>query len=504
MSKTVKIIGFLLCFTLFISVFSITSLADGETKQGYIIADGVNLREGPNVASSVVTQLSKVNVVVHEEVIGEPVNEGYTTWYKVSTLDSTYSGYIYGIYLKFFSDQDLSADFEKQLESFPESYRESLRTLKKIYPNWVFIADPVTISFEDAVERQYSVKNRKQVHMTYQNGDPAWRDPRCFVDGVWQTDNGNWVSASKPAIAYFMDPRNSLNANEIYVFMKQSYKIANQSEEEKAKVIATMRTIIKGTFLEAGYDREGDGVVEVDAYIEDIIEAATVSEVSPYILASTIILEQGVNGTSPLISGTREGYIGYYNFFNFGASGATNEDVIISGLNYAVSAGWNSRKAAIVGGAEKYNLGYISRGQDTYYYKDFNLVDLNFNHQYAQSVYDASISAVRLRKAYIDNTEATLEFKIPVFTTIPTEVSPKPGTQGSGTPGVESVYRKGDINGDNVINALDLASVKKHILGISHIEGVGTLSADVNRDGAINALDLAAIKKDILGVQKIS
>ena len=152
----------------------------------------------------------------------------------------------------------------------------------------------------------------------------------------------------------------------------------------------------------------------------------------------------------------------------------------------------------------KYNVGYISRGQDTYYYKDFNLVDLNFNHQYAQSVYDASISAVRLRKAYIDNTEATLEFKIPVFTTIPAEIAPKPGTAGSGTPGVEAVYRKGDINGDNVINALDLAAVKKHILGISHIVGAGNLSADVNRDGSINALDLAAIKKDILGVQKIS
>ena len=504
MSKTVKIISFLLCLSLFISVFSVTALAETVDANGYIIGEGVNLREGPNVASPVVTQLSRVNVVIHEEVIGEPVNDGYTTWYKVSTLDNTYTGYVYGIYLKFFSNQDLTADFEKQLESFPESYRESLRALKKIYPNWVFIADPVTISFEDAVERQYAVKNRKQVHMTYQGGDPAWRDPRCLVNGEWQTNNGNWVSASKPAIAYFMDPRNSLNANEIYVFMKQSYKIANQTEEEKTKVITTMRTIIKGTFLEKGYDRDGDGIFEVDAYIEDIIEAATVSEVSPYILASTIILEQGVEGTSPLISGAREGYLGYYNFFNFGASGSTNDDVIVSGLNYAVTAGWNSRKAAIVGGAVNYNTGYISKGQDTYYYKDFNLVDLNFNHQYAQSVYDASISAVRLRKAYIDNTEATLEFKIPVFTTIPAEISPKPGTQGSGASGVETVYRKGDINGDNVINALDLAAVKKHILGIAHIEGVGSLSADVNRDGAINALDLAAIKKDILGVQKIS
>lgn len=512
MSKTVKIISFILCFTLFISVFSfsINTFAVADGTMGFVNGDGVNMREEANTTSNTVAQLSRVNVIIHEAVAGQAVMEGYDTWYRVSTLDGSYTGYIYGTYIKIHSNQDLSADFEQQLLFFPESYREPLRQLKRMYPNWSFIADPVTISFDQAVNQEYSVINRKQVHMTYEGGNTVWRDPRCLVGDTWQVSNGDWVGASREAIAYFMDPRNFLNPNDIYVFMMQSYNDEAQTEESRNQIIAVLRTIINGTFLANGYDVNGDGVTdatEVDAYIWDIMEAAKVSKVNPYILASTIILEQGTKGTSDLISGTHPVYGGYYNFFNFGASGATEAEVISSGLDYAankVIPPWNSRRASIVGGAEKYNAGYISVGQDTYYYKDFNLVNLNFNHQYAQSVYDAAVSAVRLRKAYIDNTGAALIFKIPVFTEIPTAVAAKPGTQGSGSSGVEFVYRYGDVNGDNQINAIDLASVKKHILSVSAISGVGLISADVNHDGAINALDLAAIKKHILGVQKIS
>lgn len=57
-------------------------------------------------------------------------------------------------------------------------------------------------------------------------------------------------------------------------------------------------------------------------------------QVSPFHLAARVLQEQG-QGTSPLISGIYPGYEGYYNYFNVGASGSTNEQVIINGLNYA-------------------------------------------------------------------------------------------------------------------------------------------------------------------------
>ena len=80
-----------------------------------------------------------------------------------------------------------------------------------------------------------------------------------------------------------------------------------------------LKNIISGTFLDRPYyDSQfpnGDG-----DYSQAIMKAASESMVSPYIIASKIIQEQGVDGTSALISGTHPVYTGYYNFFNVGAS----------------------------------------------------------------------------------------------------------------------------------------------------------------------------------------
>ena len=52
------------------------------------------------------------------------------------------------------------------------------------------------------------------------------------------------------------------------------------------------------------------------SYVDILMDAATKSSVSPYVLAAMILQEQGVNGGTPLISGNYSGYSGYYNFFN--------------------------------------------------------------------------------------------------------------------------------------------------------------------------------------------
>ncbi|MBR4073652.1 MAG: hypothetical protein IKK24_06890, partial [Clostridia bacterium] len=217
-------------------------------------------------------------------------------------------------------------------------------------------------------------------------------------------------------VAYYMDPRNFLDANTIYMFMKHTYDPAAQNEEG-------IKNIIKGTFLEKGYtdpkDKDYDG-----SYIKVIIEAAKQSGVSPYIIASTIRLEQGVNGTSDLISGKYSGYEGYYNFFNVNASGSA---VVVNGLKYAKKEGWNTRSKAIIEGAKWYAKQYINKGQNTYFYKDFNLVYAPYyQHQYAQSVYDARTSGYNVRTVYNTDYDAALTFRIPVYKTMPSTVAEKP------------------------------------------------------------------------------
>lgn len=62
----------------------------------------------------------------------------------------------------------------------------------------------------------------------------------------------------------------------------------------------------------------------------------------------------------------------------------------------------------------------------------------------------------------------------------------------------------GDVNGDGVINTLDLLSVKKSVLKQYNLTGAYKQASDVNKDGSINTLDLLYIKKHILKQSNIS
>ncbi len=467
----------------------------------------------------------------------------------------------------------LSADssFEAQIANFPESYKPYLREMHAAYPNWVFYADKLSVSFNEAVDIQYNTPFRKVVNM--KSDGVSWRSMNSgnynWGDGAWRTiESGRWTGASREVIAYYMDPRNFLEQNTVFMFLQQSYDPRVQTSEG-------LKKIVSGTFLARGYDG--------GSYIDDIMAAAGQSGVNPYVIAATIIIEQGNEGTSSLISGTYPGYEGYYNFFNFGATG---NSVVASGLSYAKTSGWTSRRLSIIGGAVKYAKEYIARGQDTYYYKDFNVRNGNYSHQYAQSVYDARASAVALARK-LDKT-APMSFYIPVYSNIPNSRAVRPdetekrnnyylsslavtglspafdmykysySISVSGDTAVMAqavngakiisatrvptsagrnmvpitvqaengftntynltvnaavpctlifnaevppalVYKNGDTNGDGSLNVVDLANIKKAIVGRIVLGSVECAAADTNGDGKINVVDLANVKKAIVG-----
>lgn len=355
------------------------------------------------------TKIGKTNTPDSYEIKGTTEKDGYT-WYNITyngqnawvpIADSTW-----GVVVETTTDPE----FEKKIADFPESYKEKLRSLHLSYPNWEFVADKINLSF-DYVVRQEELYMRKQVPNTYAlsrrtlaQGSYDWNT------GVFTDKNGGWVGASREMIAFFMDPRNFLD-EDVIMFMQQSYDSATQTADGVKKIIA-------GTFLEKNYTGGN--------YVDDIMEAAKQSGVSPYVIAATIITEQGVNGTSSLISGTySEEYKDCFNFFNVKASGETETDVIVNGLKYAKKHGWNTRRASIIGGAIFYNNGYISVGQDTFYYMDFD-VKGGFDHQYAESVRDAYVKTSQAKDAYLSDTSSKLYFKIPVYNDMSDEVSPTP------------------------------------------------------------------------------
>ena len=376
----------------------------------------VNIRPDASTNNTPITQTSSTEWVTVPVLDTTQGADGYV-WYKVSYNGSV--GYIRGDYIKILPDTTAPPtnlpSFEEQMSAFPEDYRALLRKLHEIYPNWVFLADKLPMSYEEAVNGECSPWNNKLVN--YTSDGVSWRSMAQgaynWADGTWYYDSGDWVSASREVIMYYMDIRNFLNKDDIYMFLKQSY---STSETE-----AGVAEIVKGTFLANGYS-DPDDPEYGGSYIKVIMEAARQSGVSAYVLAATLRLEQGA-GTSGLISGTTS-YGKYFNFFNVQASG---DDVVGNGLRYAQSQGWSTRSASIIGGAQFYAKGYIKNGQDTYFYKNFDLLSAPYyQHQYAQSIYDQRSSGKLIKSTHQNNYTAPLIFRIPVYTSIPAAVTPKP------------------------------------------------------------------------------
>ncbi len=422
-----KFLSTILCFVIIVGCFAVIpvgaltypAMAEISSSSGVASIYSLPGTTGHETAENK-NQSQKVDTLANGtqvKVLGIENDGDGDPWYKINYGENfSKSGYAFVNRVVVKYEYTFDENFEENLKYFPESYHSALRQLHAQYPNWKFVANNLDLTFKEAVEAQYGVddvKNtRKWVEFTY--GNNKWRDMRAYdsTTDKWITLESRWTYASREAIEYFMDPRNSLNEDMIFAFMQQSYV-------EDAKTQDNLRAVIKGTFLEKGYDKNGDGTPEKDAYIEDLIAAAKESRVSAYVLAATIIVEQGVGGTSNLISGTYAGYENCYNFFNFSAAGSTEKEIIENGLKYAKNNGWNSRTAAIIGGAQKYADGYISVGQDTYYYKDFNVLKEYWSHQYASALYDAWTNAAYLKKGCVTNTNTVLTFSIPVYKDMP-------------------------------------------------------------------------------------
>lgn len=174
-------------------------------------------------------------------------------------------------------------------------------------------------------------------------------------------------------------------------------------------------------------------------YVDILLEAAVASGVNPYVLTSMIIQEQGLQGSSGLISGNTDPYKGIYNYYNVEAYQSGEMSPTQRGLWWASQNGsynrpWNTRDKAIIGGAIFYGNNYVKSGQDTFYLKKFNVQGENlYKHQYMTYVEGAALEGARLSKAYSEELKnSPLVFKIPVFKNMPT--SPAGLPEGDGNP----------------------------------------------------------------------
>lgn len=349
------------------------------------------------------------------------VEETGDGWYKIVYGDGY--GYVSKSYI---TVTNVDGDYRTQLiaAGFPESYCDALCVLHESYPNWEFVPWHTGLNWDDALNAESAVGKNTIQSSAISSHKSVEQGAYDLTTNQWVSyDSGGWVTASKDLVAYYLDPRNFLDPFYVFMFMDQSYDANKQNEE-------TLKSLVEGTFLAE------------EGYSSMLMNAAANSGVNPYVLASMILIEQGAKGTGASISGTEPRYEGFYNFFNVGAYATSNMTAVQKGLWYArggdngattYNRPWNTKEAALTGGAAYYGNNYVSKGQNTLYLKKFNVQGSElYSHQYMTNIQGAASEAFQVARAYNKIADGSMKFIIPVYNNMPPTACTKPTGNGDG------------------------------------------------------------------------
>lgn len=383
-----------------------------------------------------------------------------------------------------------------------------IKDLQSKYPTWNFKVLYTKLNWNDAIngETQRHGTNLVQGSSIYY--DKEWICTEC---GQKSYDSGSWNCASEKAVKYMMDPRNSLNENDIFQFLQLSY--VETKYEDLQKMVANYTYLNK------------------ENLISEVIRIGNEKNVNPFFIMAKIIQEQG-NGTSVLATGAEytgaDGvvYSGYFNLFNIGASGNGKENVITNGLKYAKDNEWTTPEKSIEGGISTIANNYIKYGQDTMYFQKFNVSSTKYTyytHQYMQNVLGAQHEGTILRKNLQNNNllNESYTFIIPLYEGMPetacaipistyraslgnenlpeennneqNNMVPEQNSEaGQSNENIEQVeeYTVGDLDNNNQIDAMDMYNMIQYILEKIEFNDKELKAADLNNDGNIDAMDM--------------
>lgn len=245
-----------------------TVYADTQ-RSATVNATSLNVRSGPGTGNSIVKKLSYGTAVT---VIGETRDSAGTIWYKIRFTSGfeTKEGYASSAYIKFPVSYAQDSDFEAYMrqQGFPDSYKESLRTLHAEHPTWVFQAQKTGLDWNEVIRNESMVG----ANLVDTGSISSWKSTEYgaydWNTGKWTGfDGATWVAASEEIVAYYMDPRNFLNDTYVFQFLNHSYDSAHQTKEG-------LESMLNGTFLDAeavsnGSSSSGESVVTPGSVSED-------------------------------------------------------------------------------------------------------------------------------------------------------------------------------------------------------------------------------------------
>ena len=305
----------------------------------------------------------------------------------------------------------LTRDIDGIDDNLYPGYKQLIKNLQATHPNYTILLYYTGMDWNEALVTEYQYHGSSPLNLfqigTNYNG--KWLCPLC---GDKKYDNGSWCCASIEALAYMMDPRNSINENDIFQF--KDLEGSDVTYADIARVVANY-----GTYLNNG------------EAIQAIVDASNQYNINGYFLVAKIINEHGKNGsTLSNGNGYNGSYVGCYNYFNMGSYGNGTAAIINNGLAYAQRSGWTSIRASILGGAEIVKDKFIKQySQNTLYYQKFNVSGKSAlgSHQYQQNIMAAQSQGSSL-KAYYGSTPSVSSFTfiLPIYENMPQTPAPRP------------------------------------------------------------------------------
>ena len=375
---------------------------DTSSYTARVNANNVNVRYSDTKNSTLLNTLSLgVNVKILDTTNRSNSGCDGNKWYHIEYYNKK-TGYICARYVT--KIEEITATNEEYAQElrqagFPDSYIPYLTHLHNKYPNWVFTPKNTNSNFTTAVDAEEGKNYMQTTNDNYRTSSvPA--------------EASSWYRVNKSVIAFYMDPRNWLTEERLFMFEKLDYDQSFDSQYP---------TLVKTVF--------GEGALGADQYTIPMYNSGKKYGVSPLHIASRIRLEVGKNGSDSTngTTFTYDGhtYSGYYNFFNIGAYEQTVNGVsyssITMGLVTAMNRGWDTIDKAIDGGTAFLANGYITQGQGTLYYQKFNVrpgaTYSSYTHQYMTNIQAPATEGNQTYNSYADSNilNQSFIFEIPVY-----------------------------------------------------------------------------------------
>ncbi len=290
-------------------------------------------------------------------------------------------------------------------------YKSLLDNIERMHPNWNIKLLYTGLNWDDVISEEYTGHGESPKSLSYYTYKGEWICPIC---GEKTYDvSQKWHCASRKAIAYMMDPRNSLSEEWIFQFQNLGSASGERIEIEK---------MVKGTFLSD------------PSCVTAIMEAAQAYQISPFHLVSRIIQEQGTSGVGSMngyvYTTENENKVVVYNLYNIRVSGNDATTGFLAGAKFAYEQKWFTREESIKGGAKFLRESYIDRGQNTLYFQKYNVVNKSnlYAHQYMQNIRAANDEGNKIYQNYrnLGVLNSHFEFIIPVYENMPSGVCERP------------------------------------------------------------------------------